>query len=196
MSETPIDIEEAAFQAAVAWAASQLLYAKNVAPELFEPDGLEKIEDLEAGLQALMGEGVSMLARARVDWRAHRALELACAQNIRNFPDLPTWARHWLSDYLEGKLVPPPRPRGALPKGGLHHLIGECIDLLVAGGMVGVRNDATERRSACDVLAEALGQAGLQPATFEGVKRVYLSWNKQQDELEVELARRAEPTDP
>lgn len=193
MSETPTDVEEAAFQAAVAWAVSQLRHAKKVAPKLFEPDGLEELEDLEAGLQALMGDGVSMVAQARVDWRAHRALELGCAQYIRNLPDLPTWARQWLANYLEGKLDPPPRPRGALPKGGLHHVICECIELLVAGGMVGARNDATERRSACDVLAEALRQAGLQPATFEGVKRIYLGWNRQQDERELELARRANP---
>lgn len=191
MSETPTHAEEKAFRAAVSWAVSQLLHARAVAPKLFEPDGLEVINDLDTGLNALRGNGFAVLARARMDWRAHRALELGCAVYLRNAMDLPPWASDWLADKLEGKVPRPPRPRGALSRSGLHYLICECIEALIAAGMIGARNEATEQRSACDVLAEALRQVGLQPSTFEGVKRIYFSWNKQQAKQEQELARAA-----
>jgi hypothetical protein len=187
MTGIPKHFEDRAFQAAVDWAVSQLLNAKAVAPELFEADGVEKVDDLEAGLQALMGDVSGLIMRSRTDWRAYRALELACARYVRNAWDLPAWASEWIADHLEGKLARPPRPRGPSSKAGLHQVICECLEELIAAGMVGVRNDATDRRSACDVLAEALRFVGQQPSTFEGVKRVFVDWNKRQDEIERKL---------
>lgn len=190
MTETPEQAEEKTFRSAVNWAVYQLLHARAIAPEPFQPDGLEKVDDLDAGLRALMSDGSELVSRSRTDWRAYRALELGCARYIRNSLDLPQWASEWVADNLEGKTPRPARPKGPPSKGGLHQVICECIETLIAQGMIGVRNDATERRSACDVLAEALSQVGLQPSTFEGVKRVFLSWNRQQHKLEQELARR------
>lgn len=184
MTAIPEHTEDRAFQAAVDWAVAQLLNAKAVSPELFEADGLEKVDDLDAGLQALIGDGSGLVLQARTDWRAYRALELGCARYVRNAWDLPGWASEWIADHLEGNITRPTRPRGPYSKTGLHQLICECVEALITAGMVGVRNDATERRSACDVLAEALRLVGLQPSTFEGVKRVFVNWNKQQDEIE------------
>lgn len=194
MTDIHPDAEDRTYRAAVDWAVAQLLNTKAVAPDYLAPDGLEKIEDLDAGLQALMSDGPVLVDRARTDWRAYRALELGCARYLRNTCAIPDWAREWISDHLEGKLARPARPRGPSSKGGLHQLIGECIDALTAAGMIGIRNDATERRSACDVLAEALMRVGQQPSTFEGVKRVYLNWSRQQDQFEKVLAGRRRVT--
>lgn len=193
--ETPAQADERTFRAAVDWAVSQLQHARKIAPELLLPDGREKIDDVDAGLQALLTDGSMILARAETDWRAYRALELGCARYLRNSQSLPAWANRWLIDKLERRNQPPARPRGALSKGGLHQVICECIDELVNVGMVGVRNDATLQRSACDVLAAALKDLGLQPSTFEGVKRIYIGWVKEQDKREQELARRAKAAD-
>lgn len=74
----------------------------------------------------------------------------------------------------------PSKPRGAPKKSALHRLVCIFIDNLVDAGWKALRNDASEETSACDVLALALRNSGLQPTTFDGVKRIYLDWSAEQ----------------
>lgn len=167
------------FEGAVAWVRNGLEMTRKIRPSLFEPDGLERAHDLEHGQYALTNDDTSMVSRAGSEYRVYRALSLGCAAYVRDGIPLPNWARQWLADHLEGRIVCPSRKRGAPSMKGLHPFICQRIEDLEKAGWSTSRNDETQTICACDVLAEALAQAGLNPTTFEGVKHVWVNWVKE-----------------
>lgn len=164
------------YEDAVAWATNALKAVKSAQPELFVPGTWEENEQIETGKMALKFGLEDLATRAGSDFSSHRAMVLGCANWLRDGKQLPCWAALWLADFLEGKSVVPPAPRGARSLKSLHHLVCNLIDNLVDAGWVALRNDGSSNKCACDALAEALFACGLQPATFEGVKRLYIKW--------------------
>lgn len=90
------------------------------------------------------------------------------------FDELPTDYQYWVGKYLIGE-VDRPKSRAGRPQSfGLHYVIKLTISILLAKGMTATRNDASEPVSACDAVADALAELGLEPTTFEAVKRIWL----------------------
>lgn len=89
---------------------------------------------------------------------------------------IPTSARKWLANYLRGEVKPPKRKAGADSREWLHLSIASIISSLRDKGVKPTRGDAAKvHRSGCDIVAEVLREAGLEPTTFEGVKKVWLN---------------------
>lgn len=166
------------YDGAVAWAEYTLRACMRFSPETFEADGLERSVDTSIGVAALKFGDDSLVERASLSFPSYQALCFGCAVFLREGNDLPNWAKAWLADLLTGKAVVPPRPIGAPKRSGLHQLVCLLIENLIDAGWNGFRNDVSEEPSACDVLAQALLRTDLQPATFEGVKRIFMRWNK------------------
>lgn len=166
------------FDGAVAWAANAIQAIKRVWPDLCVPGSWEENEQRETGKMALKFGFKELAELAATDFLSHRAMALGCASALLNGDELPDWAVLWLADFLEGKQTVPSAPRGVRSLKSLHHTVCILVDSLVEAGWTALRNDETEIECACDVLAAALKQSGLQPATFEGVKRLYVKWTK------------------
>lgn len=181
------------YSGALEWAVSFLENIKTAYPEVLEPGLFEECEARDLGLQALFSGRRSLAEEASSDFDAHRAMALGCERYIRNGLQLPEWAQEWVADFLEGKVAAPSKPSGRPSKKMLHSMICEAIDELVGANWKATRNDETKTTAACDVLAEALKKTGLQPSSFEGVKRIYLDWNREQDNLEQALGSQKVP---
>jgi hypothetical protein len=96
----------------------------------------------------------------------------------RNF-ELPPLIKDWLLQYLRGQV---PKPNGKVGRNNspymLKVLMCECVQDLCDMGLKLGRNDTGESTSACDAVAEAMGELRLSPSTFEGVKRIYYTIKK------------------
>lgn len=168
------------FDGAVAWASETLRAFRRIQPELFVPGTWEVTEQLESGKLALKHNFRHFAESARTNYSSHRAMALGCAWWLRTGNDLPDWAAIWLADFLEGRVIAPSPPRGAPSMKSLHQVICPLIEGLVKGGWTALRNDETDTKCACDVFAAALKDCGLQPATYEGVKRVFVKWSNEE----------------
>ncbi|MEH6674663.1 MAG: hypothetical protein V7666_09650 [Sulfitobacter sp.] len=177
------------FESAVEWAKTSITTIQSLYPRLFEPGGLEEAYCQQDGRQAFKFRGEYLAEMASTHYPSHRAMMLGCAYYIREKKQPPDWALEWLASYLEGNGPVPKPPRGAPNMKGLHDHICRLIDTLVDLGWVATRNDATAKPSACDVLAEALLQMKLKPATFEGVKGLFVQWTKDNGDNEQALKR-------
>ncbi len=81
----------------------------------------------------------------------------------------------WLVKHLRGEASRPNAQAGRNGSGYAHFKIHCAIRRLVSEGMIATRNDASPPLSACDVVADALAELGLEPKTFHGVKRIWLA---------------------
>lgn len=178
------------FEGAVTWASDSLRDLRRVRPQLFVPGSWAENEQLETGRMALSFGRSSLAERARTDYSAHRSMALGCSSWLRSGNELPEWAVIWLADFLEGKVKAPSAPRGAPSMKSLHHVICLLIEELVEAGWTALRNDETDTKCACDVFAAALKGCGLQPATYEGVKRLFVCWTNEQHGSERALRSR------
>lgn len=131
----------------------------------------------------------NLVANAQTDAESHDLLRLGIAEALslepgapwqKDFADMRDDIRAWLIDYLRGNAPRPKGKAGALDKRALHQRIHIVVAGLVLDGMNATRNDASEPTSACDAVADALAELGLEPATFHGVKRVWLDFQKTQ----------------
>jgi hypothetical protein len=149
--------------------------------------GLEgKFRQHSSGEFQLRTMGGSMLRKdpARLlNWAAgdaegFDALRFAVADALEQGEQLPAEIREWLLKYLRGETL---RPKGVAGRKGedwLHQLIYMAVLCRIDDGMTATRNDESPKTSACDAVAEAMSEIGREPATFHGVKRVWLDMEK------------------
>ena len=121
-----------------------------------------------------------LLRDAESDWQAFNVLRLGLALLLEHDKlEMRPEVRDWLSRYLRGEISAPAKKAGRKQKTGPHNVIEFCVSLLVDNGMNATRSDATRPpESACDAVAKALAELGMEPTTFEAVKRIYLDRKK------------------
>lgn len=120
-----------------------------------------------------------LVAWARADREGWDALRLGVANAIERGDELPREARQWLALYLRDEIKSPHGTAGTHNAEGLHVAIFMAVHSLVQSGMKATRNDASPSTSACDAVADAMGKIGKEPATFFGVKKVWLTKRRQ-----------------
>lgn len=108
------------------------------------------------------------------------AFDIACeigASFLKEGKSLPPELSNFMADVLERKVL---RPR---PKKGQKTYVYGQRDLVIQTaikygesiGLAPTRNDEAPALSGCDVVAEFLSDRGMFPATFAGVKRIWLA---------------------
>lgn len=120
-----------------------------------------------------------LVAWAMADREGWDALRLGVAHAVARGEEIPSEAAEWLALNLRGEIERPHGTPGTHEAEGLHVAIYLAVHTLVQSGMNATRNDASEPTSACDAVAKAMAEIGLQPATFYGVKKVWLAKKKQ-----------------
>ncbi|MET4100626.1 hypothetical protein ABIE58_000037 [Roseovarius sp. MBR-78] len=146
----------------------------------------EKFEDHKSGRHFNMSMGVTLirskpdklLAWAKADPAGFEALRLGVAHALEHGEDFAPEIHDWLVQFLRGEADRPKASAGRHGNHWLHQLIMMVVYALVSQGMTATRNDASEPTSACDAMADALSELGMEPATFHGVKRVWLNMEK------------------
>ena len=116
-----------------------------------------------------------LILMAKENPYAFDAMRLGIAFFLKQKEALPPEAMEWLVQLLRGELSRPKKRVGASSKASRHNFISHVVGELVSKGMKATRNDASEPTSACDAVADALAELGLEPATFHGVKRIWLA---------------------
>lgn len=101
-------------------------------------------------------------------------LRFGIAELLDEGEELSADAKAWLVRFLRNEVTRPKEKSGRNSEAQLHLIISEVIRELMSDGMNATRNDASEALSACDAVADALAELKLQPATFHGVKRLWL----------------------
>jgi enoyl-CoA hydratase/carnithine racemase len=127
-----------------------------------------------AGARMLRCETARLLALAETDAGGFDALRLGVAYALEQGEELPPEVLQWLVRHLRGKAARPKARAGAKSVLWLHIIIWNSVGNFVSDGMKATRNDASEPTSACDAVADALVELGLEPATFHSVKRIWL----------------------
>ncbi len=99
------------------------------------------------------------LQRSEEDRGTWDALYIIARWHLRSgVPMMPELAE-WIADRLEGQRLRPAK-RGPSPKTVRDKVIASTVQALVDRGFDPTRNNASEARSACDAVAEALGYIG------------------------------------
>jgi enoyl-CoA hydratase/carnithine racemase len=130
------------------------------------------------GARMLRHETARLMAWAETDAGGFDALCLGVAHFLEQGEELPPKALKWLLQQLRGEVARPKARAGAKTEFWLHSLIWIAVGNRVLDGMKATRNDAGEPTSACDAVAEALEELGLEPATFHSVKRIWLRFER------------------
>lgn len=134
------------------------------------------------GVRMLRYESAQLLDWAEADAGGFDVLLLGIAYSLEQGEELPPEALQWLLRYLRGDVTRPKARAGRKNEFWLHSMIWVAVGSRVLDGMNATRNDASEPTSACDAVAEALAELGLEPATFHGVKRIWLRFEKNKGE--------------
>ena len=130
------------------------------------------------GVKMLRNEPARLVAWAETDAGGFDALRLGIARSLEQGEELHPEALKWLLQHLRGEVNRPKARAGAKSGFWLHSLIWMAVGTRVLDGMKATRNDASEPTSACDAVAEALVELGLEPTTFYGVKRIWLHFER------------------
>ncbi|NHM17657.1 hypothetical protein [Tritonibacter mobilis] len=120
-----------------------------------------------------------LVAWAKADREGWDALRLGVASALERGDEIPPEAAKWLALNLRGAIERPLGNPGTHDAEGLHIAIYMAVHMLVQSGMDASRNDASASTSACDAVADVMAEIGLKPATFGGVKKVWLKRKKQ-----------------
>ena len=130
------------------------------------------------GVRMLKYEAPELMEWAQTDARGFDVLRLGIAYVLEQGEELPQVAAQWLVRYLRGEVTRPKAHAGSKTEFWLHSQIWLAVGNHVIDGMKATRNDASEATSACDAVADALAELGLQPTTFYGVKRIWLRFER------------------
>lgn len=132
----------------------------------------------ERGSLFLYQDPVGFAERARLSPIAHDAMRLVLADFLMAREMPPDAARDWLVAYLQGKADRPAGKSGRKKELALHNVIWMAVRDLTEQGMKATRNDGSPETSACDAVAEAMRRLELKPMTFDGIKRIWLKFQK------------------
>lgn len=125
------------------------------------------------GVRMLRHKTAELLAWAGTEAAGFDALRLGIAHALQHGEELPPDASLWLVQYLRGEVTRPKAQAGRKHEQHLHSLIWIAVTMRVAEGMKATRNDVSQPTSACDAVAQALSELGLEPTTFFAVKRIW-----------------------
>ena len=164
-----------AYREAVNTAKGLIKSALDYSKDPVSSAGLQARMDGSAGIRLLRYEPDRLLELAKIDPGYFQALKLGVAYSIENGLDLPKTVKAWLASYLRDEIAPPKKAAGSKSKLDIHLSIYSAVGILVASGMTATRNDQGPSTSACDAVAEAMAELGLKPATFHGVKGVWMN---------------------
>ena len=134
------------------------------------------------GSEMISKNPTELIEKAKNDPDYFDAIRFGIALHLRIEKELPQIILDWLIEHLQGKTK---RPRKAAGRGislGLHVTVAQVVQVLVDRGMHATRNDESPATSACDAVAKALFDLGKTPASFAGVKKVWLKINSEKDE--------------
>jgi enoyl-CoA hydratase/carnithine racemase len=130
------------------------------------------------GARMLRHETARLLAWAETDAGGFDVLRLGVAHSLEQGEELPPEALQWLVRYLHGDLTRPKARAGRKDEYWLHQVIWMAVTIRVDEGMTATRNDESRSPSACDAVADALKELGLEPTTFHSVKRIWLRFER------------------
>jgi hypothetical protein len=130
------------------------------------------------GVSMLRYETSRLLAWAETHAGGFDVLRLGVAYALEKGEELPPEVLQWLVRHLRGEVTRPKARAGRKSEFWLHHMIWIAVSGRVLDGMKATRNDASEAISACDAVADSLAELKLEPATFYGVKRIWLRFEK------------------
>lgn len=151
-----------------------LAAGKNLA----DPRDWQAMHKTILGAAMLRKRPGDLVAWAAADREGWDALRLGVAHPVARREKIPPEAAEWLALNLRGEIERPHGTPGTHDAEGLHVAIFMAVHTLVQSGLKASRNDASEATSACDAVAEAMAEIGLKPATFYGVKKVWLAMKK------------------
>lgn len=146
--------------------------------EEMAPHASGKFSAMSMGVRMLRYETAQLLNWAEADAGGFASLRLGIAYGLERGEELPPDAVQWLVRYLRGEVTRPKARAGRRNESWLHMLIWSAVGCRVQNGMKATRNDASEPTSACDAVADAMAELGLEPATFESVKRIWFRHEK------------------
>ena len=101
------------------------------------------------------------------------------AKKIETCASLEQIERSLAMELIKGRIERPSKKAGNKEATFLHSRIVWAVAWLQAEGLTAMRSDETRSdetkgASACDAVATALGELGLAPLTFSGVKRIWV----------------------
>lgn len=146
--------------------------------ELFERHFSDDSMLLSMGARMLRNDPAWLFRWAEGSATGFDATKLAIAHALELGEPLPTEALEWIVQYLRGKVNRPKAKSGRKSEYWFHALIWLAVGSLANDGMTATRNDESPATSACDAVANALAELGLEPTTFHGVKRIWLRYEK------------------
>lgn len=152
-----------------------LAAGKNLA----DPRDWQAMHKTTLGAAMLRKRPGDLVAWAAADREGWDALRLGVAHAVARGEEIPPEAAEWLALNLRGEIERPHGTSGTHDAEGLHLGIYLTVHMLVQSGMKASRNDASEATSACDAVADAMADLKQKPATFYGVKKVWLAVKKQ-----------------
>ena len=118
------------------------------------------------------------------DATGFEAAKRGLAEALEQGEELPKEAIAWLVKFLREEFSSLRKKTGPKGQEWKHLLICEAIRILESEGMLATRNDwGTNQASACDVVADALAELGLEPYSFDGVKDVWKKRDKPKGRL-------------
>ena len=83
--------------------------------------------------------------------------------------------REWIADFVSGKMPIAKRGRGRTSKSqGCWQYFLLMIELCDEFNLKPMRNDSSPPTSACDVVAQAMGELGLTPANYQSIRDLWL----------------------
>lgn len=165
--------EETPYQAAVREAVDMLRIATSADYDPYR----EMLTD--RGSLFLFQDPEGFVRQARQHPIAHDAMRLVLADLIASRVMPPDAACDWLAAHLRGQAKRPNAKAGSKKDIKLHNAIWMVVRDLTGPGMKATRNDASNlQTSACDAVAEAMQRLGLEPQTFDGIKRIWLRFQR------------------
>lgn len=125
--------------------------------------------------KSLIADPRFLLAYAETSAEGFDLLCETVASMIEAGHRLPEDARGWVVDFLRGNVKRPKASAGRPQKRFNRFQIWSNVDRLVRDGkMLATRNDTSDETSACDAVATALRELGMEPASYSSVKKVWL----------------------
>lgn len=145
---------------------------------LADPRNWQAMHKTTLGAAMLRKRPGELVAWATADRKGWDALRLGVAHAVARGEEIPPEAAQWLAGYLRGEIERPHGTPGTHDAEGLHFAIYLAVYTLVQSGMQATRNDEGPTLSACDAVADAMADLKQKPATFYGVKKVWLAVKK------------------
>lgn len=142
--------------------------------DLSTEEGYREYRAEHCAAESLLESPERLLEFARTDYFSFIALRRGVADLLELDWNLPKNLRTWLFNYLRGDWTPPKRPRGQPRKDARSMKTYHAVLYLVDVGVTASRDqDNIDGESACDAVARAHLELGMQPDSYSCIKNIY-----------------------